>query len=79
MYVMLDGDLPGAPPQSELAVAQERIRSVEEQVTFLQEQLDLERQRNAGLVSELKATQERRGPQWRFWQRRRETFNDDRV
>ena len=71
VYVMLDDDLPNAveTPQSELAVAQEQVRGLEEQVTFLQEQLELERQRNAELVSELKAAQEQRGPRWRFWPR----------
>ena len=76
VYVMLDDDPPvnadgvesgtGAP-----AVAQERVRGLEEQMAFLQEQLELERQRNAGPVSELKAAQERRGPWWRFWRRKR--------
>ena len=75
VYVMLNDDLPSAaePPQSELAFAQERIRGLEEQVTFLQGQLDQERQRNAGLVDELKAAQpptapDGRGPWWQFWQ-----------
>ena len=75
VYVMLDDDLPSAaePPQSELAVAQERVRGLEEQVAFLQEQLESERRRNADLVSELKASQtsaagKRRGSWWRFWQ-----------
>ncbi len=64
VYVMLDDDPPmyGEATDSELAVAQERIRS-------LQEQLERERQRNAELVDELKSAQERRGPWWRFWQR----------
>ena len=75
VYVMLDDD----PPEdreaaaSALAVAQERVQGLEEQVAFLQEQLDQERQRNAELVDELRAaqtstTQERRGPWWRFRQ-----------
>ena len=75
VYVMLDDDLPSAidTPQSELAVARERIRDLEAEVTILQGQLDQERQRNAELVDELRAaqtstTQERRGPRWRFWQ-----------
>ena len=69
VYVMLDDDLPSAivTPQSELAVAQERIRVLEDQVAFLQEQLDLERQRNAELVNELSAARERRGSWWRGW------------
>lgn len=71
VYVLLDDDLPSAnqTPQSELAVAQERIRGLEEHVAFLQEQLDLEKERNAELVNQLKAAQERRGPWWRFWRR----------
>ena len=63
VYVMLDYDLPstGDTPQSELAVAQKRIR-------VLEEQLEWERQSNAELVNELKAgkVQEQRGPWWRF-------------
>ena len=75
VYVMLDDDLTSAidTPQSEMAVARERIRGLEEQVTILQGQLDQERQRNAGLVDELKAAQpptapDGRGPWWQFWQ-----------
>ena len=61
--------LAAKPPQSELAVARER--GLEEQVAFLQEQLELERQRNAELVDKLKAgtAQEERSPWWRFWNR----------
>ena len=76
VYVMVDDDPPGnaKAADSALAVDRERIRGLEEQVAFLQEQLEWERQRNAGLVNELKAAQatkakERRGPWWRFWQR----------
>ena len=62
VYVMLDDDLPSSheTPQSELPVAQERIRGLEEQ-------LERERQRNAELVNQLKAAQQRRRPWWRFW------------
>ena len=74
MYVMLDDDPPSETeaPDPALAVAQERIRGLEEQVAFLQEQLGLEHQRNAELVKELKAAQtsavqERRGPWWLPW------------
>ena len=69
LYVMLDDDPPGIgkSAESELAVAQERIRGLEEQVGLLQGQLEHERQRNAGLVDELKVAQARRGPWWRFW------------
>ena len=74
VYVMLDDDLPSAieTPPSELAVAQERIRDLEAQVDLLQGQLEQERQRNAGLVDELKAAQtstaqKRSRPWWRRW------------
>ena len=72
VYVMLDDDPPGSGDEVDsggtaLAMAQERIRGLEAQVELLQGQLDQERQRNAGLVNELKAAQERRGPWWRFW------------
>ena len=65
VYVMVDDD----PPEnveavdSALAVAQERIRGLEEQ-------LERERQRNAELVNESKSGQQRRGPWWWFWQSR---------
>ena len=75
VYVMLDIDLPGAveTPQSELVAAQERICGLEAQVELLRGQLEQERQRNAGLVEELKAVQptaaqKRSSPWWRFWQ-----------
>ena len=57
VYVMLDDDLPGAaePPQSELVAARERARGLEAQVELLEGQLEMERQRNAGLVNQLKA------------------------
>ncbi len=63
VYVMLDDDPPNTPEasQSALAVARERIRGLEAR-------LERERLRNAELVSELKATQKRRRPWWRFWQ-----------
>ena len=71
VYVMLDDDPPenGRTTDSATAVAQERIRGLEEQVTLLQRQLELEQQRSTELVNELKAVavQERRGPRWRFW------------
>ena len=68
VYVMLDDDPPenGSSGDSALAVAQERVRGLEEQVAFLQEQLDLEQERNADLVNQLKAARERRGFWWRF-------------
>ena len=77
VYVMPDDDLPGntCTPGLALAAAQERIRGLEEQVALLQEQLEWERQRNAGLVKELKAAQTRTaqkrcGPWRRFWRRK---------
>ena len=71
VYVMLDDDPPSHPetPQSELIAAKERIQDLEAQVDWLQGQLEQERQRNAGLVDELNAARERRGPRWRFWVR----------
>ena len=70
VYVMLDDDPPmdGEAADSELAVAQERIRGLEEQVELLQGQIDQERLRNAELMDELKTAQERSVPWWRFWQ-----------
>ena len=77
VYVMLDDDPPGngegyGTGESALAVAQETIRGLEEQVELLHEQLELERQRNAALVNDLKVwqtppTQGRPAPWWRFW------------
>ena len=54
VYVMLDDEPPSSENNLEcgaaLAVAQERIRGLETQVEYLQEQLALERQRNVDLV-----------------------------
>ncbi len=76
VYVILDDHPPqeGKDAESALAIAQERIRGLEEQVELLQGQIEMERQHNAILVDELKAAQtttvqERGGPWWRFWQR----------
>ena len=72
VYVMLDedpqenGEATGSG-ETALAVAQERIRGLEEQVELLQGQLEMEQQRNAELMDEEKAAQERRGPRWWFW------------
>ena len=51
-------------------MAQEWIRSLEEQVATLQGQLEREQRRNAELVNDLKAAtpHEQRRPRWRFWQ-----------
>ncbi len=69
VYVMLDRDPPGngVAADSELIADRERIRGLEARVELLQEQLEHERQRNAELVNELKAAQQRRGPWRRFW------------
>ena len=77
MYVMLDDDLPSVTetPQSELAVAQERIRGLEAQVAFLARQLQAEQERYDGLLDEEKTgkftvlSQESRRTWWQFWQR----------
>ena len=74
VYVMLDDDPPGNDSNNDsgaaaLAVAQERIRGLEEQVEILREQLERERRRNADLAGELRAAQSRRSPGWRFWER----------
>ena len=73
VYVMLDGDPLGigeghGTRDSALAVAQERILALEEQLGLLQEQIDQERQRSTKLVNHLRVAQEGRGPWWRFWQ-----------
>ena len=59
VYVILDDDPPenGEAPASALAVAQERIRGLEEQAELMKGQLDQERQRNSELVNQLKAEQ----------------------
>ena len=63
VYVMLDDD-PLAntdTPDPALAAAREKIQDLEGQVELLQGQLELEQERNAGLVDELKAAQTKRG------------------
>ena len=72
VYVMLDDDPPmyGEAADSELAVAQEQIRGLEEQVELLQGQLELERERYDELVSQAKAgkfpsSPRNRRPSWR--------------
>ncbi len=64
VYVMLDDDPSGSSKvaDSSQAVAREKIQDLERQ-------LELEQERNAGLVSQLKVAQERRSPWWQFWQR----------
>ena len=71
IHVVMDEEPPNTSdtPQSELAAAQERIPGPEEQVSFLQEQLEWERQRCAELFDSLNDGQnsierDRRGP-WR--------------
>ena len=78
IHVVMDEEPPNTSdtPQSELAAAQERIPGPEERVSFLQEQLEWERQRCAELFDSLNDGQnsierDRRGPwhgPWRgFW------------
>ena len=71
VYVMLDDDPPEndhAAETAALAVAQERIRGLEEQVAYLQGQLDHERQRNAEMVDQLRdAATTTSGMQQRPW------------
>ena len=69
VYVMLDDDPPvdakdAASGEMALAVARERIRGLEARVELLQGQLEMERQRNAELVNQLKAAQQRRDSWW---------------
>ncbi|MDE2778342.1 MAG: hypothetical protein OXI91_01515 [Chloroflexota bacterium] len=70
VYVMLDDVLPenGKVADPALAMAQERIRGLEEQVELLQGQLEQERKHNAGPVDELNSPQGWRSSRWRFWQ-----------
>ena len=77
VHVMLDDDPPedGDAVALSLAVAQERIRGLEEQVALLQGQIEAERERYAGLLDDVKAgkfpvlAQGRRRSWWRFWER----------
>ena len=78
VYVMLDDDPPATAetPQSELTVARERIRRLEERLALFHDQLEIERQRNTELVNQLTVAQTS-GAQnghrswWRFWKRNR--------
>ena len=78
VYVMLDDDPPenGVDAESQVAsldVAQERIRGLEEQVELLKTLLDLEQERNAGLMIDVKdekfhpRSQGQKHTWWRFW------------
>ena len=74
VYVMLHDDLDkhsdeDARATTALAVAHERIRGLEEQVALLQELLEMEQQRSAELLEDLKVSleDERRGPKFRLW------------
>ena len=79
VYVVLDEDPPenGVCAESALAVSQERIRGLEEQVALLHGQIEVERERYAGLLDDVKAgkfpvlAQERRRSWWRFWEKGR--------
>ena len=57
--MVLDDDPPenGACAEPALAVAQERIRGLEEQVALLQGQLEAERERYTGLLDDVKGGQ----------------------
>ena len=61
---------------TQLVVARERIRGLEERVKLLQEQLKWEHERNVELFSALNAgvpspaSRQRRRAWWRFWDRR---------
>ena len=68
VYVMLDDNPPGNGELAdlELTADREQVRGLEEQVGVLQEQLELERQRNTELGNKLKAGHNQRGPWWRF-------------
>lgn len=72
VYVMLDEGPPAengpVAEAAEPAVAQERIRELEEEVASLHQQLEQEQQRNAELESELAEAPARPAPWWRFWQ-----------
>ena len=80
VYVMVNDDPPGSSKvdDSALAVAQERIRGLVEQVELLQGQLEREQRRNAELLDNLKgrksqvARRELRGFRWRLWNRKRQ-------
>ena len=72
VYVMLDDEPPGngKATDSALVAARERVRELKEQVAFLQGQLELEQQRKADLVNDVKTgaldgTGHR--PWWRWW------------
>ena len=70
------GTLEARPRDSQLAVARERIRGLEEQVAVLKDQLIWEKERNVELFDELKmvrqapAGEKLRRPWWKFWKRR---------
>ncbi len=87
IYVVVDDDIfetSGAnnatevvgPCNTQLAVARERIRGLEEQVESLKGQLLWERERNVELFNELMlgrtslSEKERVGSRWKFWRRR---------
>ena len=69
------GTLEAGSRDSQIAVARERIRGLEEQVAILRNQLIWEKERNLELFDELKevrqvpAGEKLRGPWWKFWER----------
>ena len=64
------------PNDVSLAVVQEQVRGLEEMVEVLKEQLELERERYAGLVNDLRTGRlleprdARQHSWWRFWEGR---------
>ena len=72
LYVVLDDRVTVDQAEADraktaLAVAQERVRCLEEQVAFLLEQLDLEQRRSAELLEDLRLERaEGRRPWWRW-------------
>ena len=73
LYVVLQDTSPADQADADraktaLAVVQERIRGLEEQVAFLRKQLELEQQRSVELLEDLRVRkdEEHRG-WWRLW------------
>ena len=73
----IHGTLEAGSRDSQLAVARERIRGLEEQVAILKDQLIWEKERNVELFDELKEgkvglpVKKRERAWWKFWGRRR--------
>ena len=80
VYVVMEGE----PPEDrddfasvQFALAQEKIRGLQEQVAFLGEHLRVEQERNSQLFEQLKTVVVRTSPRnrrrrwWRFWDPRK--------